>query len=718
VPDKLEVRVSADQRYKLYVGRTLVSFGPQRGDLEHWFYETVDLAPYLKPGENLVWALVWNFGWLAPVAQMTMRTAFLCDAPDHEELSTPGAWQISRVHGWDFQTMDRAGHDYFSSIGPGEIWTASPVADYLSLPVNPNVDWRTPHEVRGALPRGATYDPIWCLVPRSIPAMRYEKREKRPVFRRGYVGDATDIARVDGSAAIGPIEVCSGRPCLLDYQQLVCAYPQLTASGPAGSVITLTYGEALWRNDPKDGKGNRNEVSGKEPHGYQDKIVLGEGECRFEPLWWRTFRYLFIESSAPVQVSIDATETGYPYKVESSFEADDPHVAPIWDVAVRTAKRCAGETFFDCPYYEQLQYAGDTRIQALISYYLGRDRALARNAVEQFSWSVMDTGLTQSRYPNQITQVIPPFSLWWLLMRHDNWLYDAPSEKHKLPDTFYTSILSAMNELRSTHPEEGGVFWNFADWVPQWNFGIPPGGPNSSIHRLCEALVTACAAKQYENLLRERNPGLAASLVKGFLKSAEQTLERCRQGEDGLLQARWEAWEDKPEPPSEHAEALYRVALMELDRPVPPWPTAALERANAAKTTYYFSYYKHLAMQPEDYLAQLGPWKQMIEDGLTTFAENPPPVRSDCHAWSAHPILGFFQLIAGVTSTAPGWSHARIAPKPGALKRFDAKIAHPAGELRVLWEGGKVSVDTPVPAEFVWRGKTERLSAGRHRFDS
>jgi hypothetical protein len=104
----------------------------------------------------------------------------------------------------------------------------------------------------------------------------------------------------------------------------------------------------------------------------------------------------------------------------------------------------------------------------------------------------------------------------------------------------------------------------------------------------------------------------------------------------------------------------------------------------------------------------------MIEDGLTTFAENPPPVRSDCHAWSAHPALGFFQLIAGVTSTGPGWGTARVAPKPGSLKRFDARIAHPKGELRVAWEDGKLSIDTPVPAEFVWHGKTEKLEPGRH----
>jgi len=115
-------------------------------------------------------------------------------------------------------------------------------------------------------------------------------------------------------------------------------------------------------------------------------------------------------------------------------------------------------------------------------------------------------------------------------------------------------------------------------------------------------------------------------------------------------------------------------------------------------------------------MAELEPWKDMIRNGLTTFAEAPEPTRSDCHAWSAHPILGFFQQIAGVTSTEPGWKKARIAPKTGKLKQFDAKIAHPKGDLTVRWNNGEVEVDSPVPYEFVWKGKKLNAKAGRTKY--
>jgi hypothetical protein len=114
------------------------------------------------------------------------------------------------------------------------------------------------------------------------------------------------------------------------------------------------------------------------------------------------------------------------------------------------------------------------------------------------------------------------------------------------------------------------------------------------------------------------------------------------------------------------------------------------------------------------YLEELRPWFEQIENGLTTFAENPEPTRSDCHAWSAHPVLGFFQIIAGVTSTAPGWKKVKIAPQPFELKRFDARVAHPDGELRVAYENDRLSIDSPVEAHLFWRGREALLKPGRH----
>ena len=61
-PSSFIIHVSADNRYKLYVNGTMVSFGPARSDIYNWNFETVDIAPYLQKGNNILAAVVWNFG--------------------------------------------------------------------------------------------------------------------------------------------------------------------------------------------------------------------------------------------------------------------------------------------------------------------------------------------------------------------------------------------------------------------------------------------------------------------------------------------------------------------------------------------------------------------------------------------------------------------------------------------------------------------------------
>ena len=77
VPEHFWVHVSADNRFILHVNGKYAAEGPARGNLFHWRFETLDLAPLLHSAENVLAAVVWNFGEQAPVAQMSNRTGFL-----------------------------------------------------------------------------------------------------------------------------------------------------------------------------------------------------------------------------------------------------------------------------------------------------------------------------------------------------------------------------------------------------------------------------------------------------------------------------------------------------------------------------------------------------------------------------------------------------------------------------------------------------------------
>jgi len=738
VPKSFVVRLSADQRYKLYVNGRMVSFGPQRGDVRHWFYETLDIAPFLREGVNWIAALVWNFGRWAPMAQHSAQTGFVFESNSHaKELTTPGTWQVAALTSWDFKMMHSSPGYFYIDVGPGEVldgrdyptgWEVG--AEKFAVP------WRKPFVVSEAEARGSgTGGTPWMLIPRSIPPMKYEVRPARPVVRRGFAGDdeAHSCGLAEGSRLElrpGGFTLKAGAKLLVDYGELLCAYPHFVFTGIGKTEVVITYAEGLW-NIPETGKwwgeggkGNRNDVKNKAMHGYQDRIILGEGTTTFEPLWWRTYRYLMIEVvaldlSAEVSGvaldSLEAIETGYPLNAESTFEASDAWVKPLWDVSLRTAQRCAGEHYFDCPYYEQLQYGGDTRIQTLIGYYLGRDRRLQRNAVESIGWSLMENGLTQSRYPSRQTQVIPPFSLWWVLMIYDQMMYDGGEfsglSSHK--EGVVDGVLSAYKDL--IDEKQDGPFWQFADWVPRWRSGVPPLGAKSGVHGLTFALASIAS-----HLIKQEFPDCFNRQSKAEIPRGHKDVASHYPGSYRIEKGLFLAEKETEENASEHAEALYRLCQELVGMQPDPWPAKELSNVNAVRCTYYFSYYKHLAMfarddSPFDYLEELKPWGEMIENGLSTFAENPESTRSDCHAWSAHPILGFFQIVAGVTSNAPGWKRACIQPRPGSLKHFKARIAHPEGDLTVQYDGGSLAIDTPVPAKLIWKGKEQEIQPGKHR---
>ena len=127
VPATYIVRVSADNRFTLYVNGHRVGDGPARGDLAHWRYERFDLAPFLQPGSNFIAATVWNFGVYAPVAQMSDRTAFLLEseATGPDSISTPDGWLVEIEPGQTPLPRSTLSYITYYAAGPGEQIDAS-----------------------------------------------------------------------------------------------------------------------------------------------------------------------------------------------------------------------------------------------------------------------------------------------------------------------------------------------------------------------------------------------------------------------------------------------------------------------------------------------------------------------------------------------------------------------------------------------------------------
>ena len=308
-------------------------------------------------------------------------------------------------------------------------------------------------------------------------------------------------AEIAGDSANAEYKVSahSHATLLIDRGHLTTAYPEFTASGGAGATVQLKYAEALL--DAKDEKGNRNEIEGKHIVGVYDEFILdGKTDRVYEPLVWRTWRYLQIDvttADESLQLSrIQGWFSAFPFEEKAKFASDEPDLQKIWQIGWRTARLDAHDTYMDTPYWEQMQYIGDTRIQALISYSVAGDDRLARQAITAFDNSRVPDGITLSRYPTSMFQAIPTFSLLWVGMVHDFWMYrnDPAFVRGQLVGT-RTALDWFLRHQRPDGLLDALFWWPFVDWGSDFGFGIPPedpdGGSTSMALQFVEALRNA-----------------------------------------------------------------------------------------------------------------------------------------------------------------------------------------------------------------------------------
>jgi hypothetical protein len=726
-PKEFIINISADNRYRLFVNGKAVCFGPARADLEHWSYESIDIAPFLKVGKNLLAAEVWNFGDLKPWAQFSIKTAFIVqgNSPLEEIVNTDSSWKVIKDQAYSpAPASSKETSGQFVVVGPCDRVDAALYPWGWETPGYDDHSWLTPRTLDAAHPRGVGTDINWELTPRTIPLME-QIQQKFTTIRRTS-GETVPEGFIEGKA-VWTIPANKKITVLFDQANLTTGYPELIVSKGKGSTIRLTYSESLF--DPEGAKGNRNEIEGKSILGYSDFFMPdGTAERLFRPLWFRTWRYLQMEIETggdPLTINSFSSEfTAYPLKENAVFDSDQPDLKKIWNVGWRTARLCANETYFDCPYYEQLQYIGDTRIQSLISLYVSGDDRLVRNAITDFNESIFYEGLTRSRYPSANPQIIPPFSLYWVDMVNDYWtLRDDP----EFIKSFLPGIESVLGWFTGRIDKETGLlgkveYWNFVDWAVEWAWnnergigGVPAGGfkdGNSSILSMQFAYASQRAAELFR--------------YYGQPEKAETYSELARQLRNAVYGKCWD--ESKgylADTPSKKEFSMHAQIFAVLTNTIPEkdqknFVQRFMNDKNLIQPTMYFRFYLTQALKKtglaDQYLETLGLWNEMLQKGLTTFAENPDPARSDCHAWSASPDYDFLATVAGIRPESPGFKTVEIEPALGKLTFIKGQMPHPAGIIsfdlkRVGTQGisGAIILPEGLTGTFKWNGKSIAL---------
>lgn len=736
VPDSFVVHVSADNRYRLYVNGASVSSGPQRSDVMHWRYETVDLAPFLRRGDNVLAALVWNWGDQRPVAQHSHRTGFLMQAssPAEAAVTTDASWKVWSDDAYNPIPVTWADVQGYYASPPGEDMDAVKYPwGWKSADFDAS-DW--PHALSQegwgaeiAQPRGshsAGQAGWWQLVERTIPQMDEHvvrflsvRRASGKDSRGQPLRVATDGRFLAGSGDL-VVPANATASLLLDQGHLTNAYAILETSGGRDATITLTYAEAT--KDSAGQKGNRNEIEGKSVKGIHDVFRLDGGNDRvFETLWFRTYRYVQVDvvtADEPLRIrDLHGRFTGYPFELKARFAADQPWIDDMWEMNWRGARLCAWETFFDTPYYEQLQYIGDTRIQALMTLYMSGDDRLMRQAITHFDLSRIPEGITNSRYPSDLGQYIPTFSLLYVAMVNDYWMYrsDEAFVRRLLPGV--RGVLAWFEQ----YVDDTGMlsplpWWPFVDWA--WPGGNPPGAKDG--HSTMISLQYVYALQRAAEM--EDGMGLADAAAR-YRSLAAEVIERTRAqtwvADRGLFR-------DAPESET-FSQQTNVMALLTDAIPVAEQP-AVMERVlsdtSLTQATYYYSFYVLEALRKvgmaNRYVEQLEPWRGMLALGLTTTPEKPEPTRTDSHAWAAHPNYGLLATVLGIRPSAPGFATVEIAPALGPLQRAEGLVPHERGDIHVLVErkgaaGIRAQIELPegLTGTFLWNGSRTTLRSGR-----
>jgi alpha-L-rhamnosidase len=726
VPGHFIVDVSADTRFELHVNGRRVGAGPSLGDVQHWRYETFDLTPYLRAGDNEIAAVVWNFGTSAPIAQMSSQTAFLLSAEDaaNASIDTGNGWQASHEAG---RTLGHLAMKGYYAAGPSEVMDGAKMNwDWDRETPSDAGRWQPAKPLGRAGLRGARDSPTrWILEKDALPPMQYAP------ISAGHVVRVSGLPQGDTGSLEKPLTIPAHADVtiLLDREALATAFPSLQIDGGQQASVNLTYAEALY--DADGHKGNRNEISGRHIAGVEDHI-LSDGQSRtYRTLWWRTWRYLQLEvktSDQPLTIqSVGAFYTAYPFTAQAHFDSNDPELTRIWDVGWRTAQLCSHETYMDTPYWEQLQYVGDTRIQALISYAVTGDDRLGRQALMAYRDSQLTDGLTQSRYPSSLTQIIPPFSLLWVGMLHDHWMYgnDASFDQSLVPGT------RGVLDWFSARQRPDGLlsrieWWPFVDWSPSLYVGGEPpqeadGGSSVLTLQFIQALQ---AAAELEDHLGEK-------------ERATRYREQAERASSGLIRLNWDEQAgllaDTPAKKSFSQQAnslavLLDVIPKEQQRSVMNKVLASSSAhsdpgtVSMAPASYYFRFYLARAMVHaglgDEYIPQLEPWRKMLALGLSTWAENPEPTRSDSHAWSAHPTLDLLTIVAGIAPGSPGFESVRITPHLGTLQHVAATMPTPKGPVAVRYtrenKQWKAAITLPpgLSGELSWHDRLMPLHPG------
>ena len=474
LPQICQLRITADDYYKLYINGRYVCQGPAQGYYFAYNWNRIDIAPYLQEGENEIWVDVFYHGRINRAYNSgDGRMGMLAEAYEGEIclFYTDDTWEYAR------NTAYRSSH----MIGYDTIYAEDYDSRVELAPWSPC--------------RRKQADYTFC----ETPVKTLQVYEQQPVAQRHLVNGGI----------------------FYDFGQEVTATMHIIASGPAGKRIRILCGEEKEHSPEQVRWKMRCNCD------CEEFWTLAGGRCELRQYDYKAFRYVTLVPDAGVTVEyMAAVVQHYPFdEGYCRLETADPILRDVWNICKNGVKYGAQEVFVDCPVREKGQYAGDLTVTSASHIVLTGDYSLLKKAIDnQMQSAVICKGL-MAVTPGSYMQEIADYSLQFpiLALRY----YAHSKDKAYLERNL--EVCEGILEHFATYAREDGLLetvtdkWNLVDW-PQGcrdNYDFALTLPVAAgCHNVINAFYIGCMmqTEQIRRLLGIEKPVQSERLIQAFEK--------------------------------------------------------------------------------------------------------------------------------------------------------------------------------------------------------
>lgn len=617
LPDHAETFIASDTKFWLWINEKEVVWegGVFRESTPgNGWAEKIDIAPYLKRGENIVAVLVWFYGnggrnnsnsgeagFIMSCETIGLATdeSFLC-AP-HPAYIKSGDPHPAYLFGGDNIAFD-AHLDFgdFTAEDFNEI-------EFIPAVVYPNNVWGD------------------CLV------------SELPILKIGEVNECDFNETETGAIADLP------------YAMTVSVCFEAKAKG--GEIIDIRTDRYNINGGPGDEFHNYN--------GHRIVYVCKEGENKFVCPMYLYGEKLIADYPETVKLKmLGYRESGYDTEFVGSFKTDDPLFNRLIEKSIRTLYVCMRNNFMDCPDRERGQWIGDVSVQAPQVFFVFDEKAkkLLKKSILDFirlrKGDVLVGNVPGEHFSELPSQSLVAISEFGLIAEYYNYSLD--------PEIPGLVLEPMVNYLKLWDLDERGLLvgrsgnWRWFDHLWNVDEDVLENCLYVSACKFALRMAELCGNHDYDAFLSERAESLTALIEKNYWK--------------GEFYASKDFVDDR-------ANA---IAVLSGICPPERYPTMRKILLTVFNSTPYMERFVLYALCEMGYIhdaynRMMSRYYNLARNENSTLWEDFYILGTRNHAWSGSPVEIAFKYLLGF-KTDDGFNSYTIDPVKGIFKNIDCSF--------------------------------------------